>query len=67
MVAKVLGLAEVPKPADASDALAIAICHAWKRGAAVASPGGALTTAQATWLAAERSAAKSPPKRRLGS
>ena len=67
MVAKVLGLAEVPKPADASDALAIAICHAWKRGAAVASPGGSLTQAQETWLAAERSAAKSPPKRRLGS
>ncbi len=67
MVAKVLGLAEVPKPADASDALAIAICHAWKRGAAVASPNGSLTKAQETWLAAERSAAKSPPKRRLGS
>ena len=67
MVAKVLGLVEVPKPADASDALAIAICHAWKRGAAVASPGGSLTKAQETWLAAERSAAKSPPKRRLGS
>ena len=67
MVAKVLGLAEVPKPADASDALAIAICHAWKRGAAVVSPGGSLTRAQETWLAAERSAAKSPPKRRLGS
>ena len=67
MVAKVLGLAEVPKPADASDALAIAICHAWKRGAAVASPGGSLTKAQETWLAAERSAAKSPLKRRLGS
>ena len=67
MVAKVLGLAEVPKPADASDALAIAICHAWKRGAAVASLGGSLTKAQETWLAAERSAAKSPLKRRLGS
>ena len=67
MVAKVLGLVEVPKPADASDALAIAICHAWKRGAAVVSPGGALTKAQETWLAAERSAVKSPPKRRLGS
>jgi len=67
MVAKVLGLAEVPKPADASDALAIAICHAWKRGAAVASPVGSLTKAQETWLAAERFAAKSPPKRRLGS
>ena len=67
MVAKVLGLVEVPKPADASDALAIAICHAWKRGAADASPGGSLTKAQETWLAAERSAAKSPLKRRLGS
>ncbi len=67
MVARVLGLAELPKPADASDALAIAICHAWKRGATVAGPAGALTKAQETWLAAERSAAKSPPKRRLGS
>ena len=28
MVARILGLAEVPKPADAADALAIAICHA---------------------------------------
>jgi crossover junction endodeoxyribonuclease RuvC len=27
MVARVLGLAEVPEPADAADALAIAICH----------------------------------------
>jgi crossover junction endodeoxyribonuclease RuvC len=27
MVARLLGLAEVPEPADAADALAIAICH----------------------------------------
>ncbi len=27
MVARLLGLAEVPQPADAADALAIAICH----------------------------------------
>lgn len=33
MVQRLLGLAEAPKPADAADALAIAICHAW-RGAA---------------------------------
>ncbi len=65
MVAKVLGLAELPTPADASDALAIAICHAWKRGAAVAPVGGALTPAQQAWLAAERAAPKSVPKRRL--
>ena len=67
MVAKVLGLAELPKPADASDALAIAICHAWKGSATVVSPAGSLTKAQETWLAAERSASKSSPKRRLGS
>ena len=67
MVAKVLGLSEIPKPADASDALAIAICHAWKRGPAIAIPGGVPTKAQETWLAAERSASKSSPKRRLGS
>ncbi|MGH3744624.1 MAG: crossover junction endodeoxyribonuclease RuvC, partial [Mycobacteriales bacterium] len=33
MVARLLGLREVPKPADAADALALAICHGW-RGAA---------------------------------
>ncbi len=67
MVARLLGLAELPKPADASDALAIAICHAWKRGAAVAPAAGAPTKAQQAWLAAERSASKSSPKRRLTS
>lgn len=65
MVAKVLGLPELPTPADASDALAIAICHAWKRGAAVAPAAGALTPAQNAWLAAERSASRSVAKRRL--
>ena len=65
MVAKVLGLAELPTPADASDALAIAICHAWKGVATLAPTGGQLTPAQEAWLAAERSAAKSAPKRRL--
>ncbi len=33
MVARVLGLAELPSPADAADALAIAICHGWRAGA----------------------------------
>jgi len=33
MVTKVLGLAEMPKPADTADALALAITHLW-RGAA---------------------------------
>ena len=59
MVARVLGLDEPPKPADASDALALAICHAWKHGghAASATTGG-LTRAQEAWRAAEKSAAK---------
>lgn len=69
MVAVVLGLSEVPKPADAADALAIAICHAWRGGAALSSAtaSGAVTAtpAQQAWLAAERAAAKSPAKRRL--
>lgn len=30
MVARILSLTELPKPADAADALAIAICHSWR-------------------------------------
>jgi crossover junction endodeoxyribonuclease RuvC len=74
MVARVLGLAELPTPADASDALAIAICHAWRTPTVAVvrssvtggTPArGALTPAQQAWLAAERSTTKSVPKRRL--
>jgi len=32
MVTKILGLEKIPKPADAADALAIAICHGWRGG-----------------------------------
>ena len=78
MVAKILGLDEAPKPADAADALALAICHAWRGGmpggaglaagasttaAAASAPlPGSLTPAQLAWRNAEKSAAK----RRLG-
>ncbi|MFF2052038.1 crossover junction endodeoxyribonuclease RuvC [Leifsonia sp. NPDC058194] len=76
MVARILGLAEVPKPADAADALAIAICHAWRGGPAAARPAARgtgdapsadapQTPAQAAWLAAERSARASAAPRRL--
>ncbi|RFA12727.1 crossover junction endodeoxyribonuclease RuvC [Subtercola boreus] len=41
MVAKILRLEAVPKPADAADALALAICHAWR------SPLGALAAGAA--------------------
>lgn len=33
MVTRLLGLAEPPRPADASDALALAVCHLWRGGA----------------------------------
>lgn len=32
MVARILNLAEPPKPADAADAVALAICHVWRGG-----------------------------------
>ncbi|MCM3688159.1 MULTISPECIES: crossover junction endodeoxyribonuclease RuvC [Kocuria] len=32
MVVRILRLAEAPRPADAADALAIAICHGWRGG-----------------------------------
>ncbi len=34
MVARLLRLAEPPRPADAADSLALAICHIWRGGAA---------------------------------
>ncbi|GAA2173435.1 crossover junction endodeoxyribonuclease RuvC [Agrococcus versicolor] len=52
MVQRILGLAVAPRPADAADALAIAICHAWS--ARSAAPTAALTPAQQAWQAAER-------------
>ncbi len=68
MVAKILKLAEIPKPADAADALALAICHAWRRASPIsatrpnmaaakqpaATGSGTLTPAQQAWLAAEQ-------------
>ncbi|WP_182111218.1 MULTISPECIES: crossover junction endodeoxyribonuclease RuvC [unclassified Actinotalea] len=70
MVARILGLAELPTPADAADALALAICHLWRPVAAgTTSPvragtgaGGAAgatsgaTPAQLAWARAEAAA-----------
>lgn len=53
MVARILRLDELPKPADAADALALALCHAWRGGAAAASS-APLTPAQRAWADAER-------------
>lgn len=33
MVTRILRLTEAPRPADAADALAVAVCHAWRGGA----------------------------------
>jgi crossover junction endodeoxyribonuclease RuvC len=33
MVARILRMEQAPRPADAADALALAICHLWKGGA----------------------------------
>ena len=49
MVQKILNLETIPKPVDATDALALAICHIWRGG-------GNTTIAQA--LAAEQSRLK---------
>ncbi|WP_430869133.1 crossover junction endodeoxyribonuclease RuvC [Demequina aurantiaca] len=72
MVAKLLGLESIPGPADAADALAIAIAHAWRGGAGAvgtrtagtAGPAGSqgsagsATPAQQRWAEAERAARK---------
>ncbi|MGC5627897.1 crossover junction endodeoxyribonuclease RuvC [Georgenia sp. Z1344] len=44
MVRRILRLEAAPRPADAADALALAICHAWRGGATV--PGRGTATAQ---------------------
>jgi crossover junction endodeoxyribonuclease RuvC len=57
MVASILELGELPKPADAADALALAVCHLWRPAGAL--QGGdrhELTPAQRAWAAAERTA-----------
>ncbi|HZK05659.1 MAG TPA: crossover junction endodeoxyribonuclease RuvC [Actinomycetaceae bacterium] len=56
MVARILCLSEAPKPADAADALALAICHFLRAGSPTSSATGAETPAQRAWAAAERAA-----------
>lgn len=68
MVRRILGLTQRPKPADAADALALALCHLWRGAPAIASqttgppaatPGSGATPAQRAWAQAEASARRS--------
>ena len=68
MIARILGLDAPPRPADAADALAIAICHSW-RGTGLLGAGddssvsvslsgrltskGSMTPAQRAWAEAQ--------------
>lgn len=63
MVQRILRMDAPPKPADAADALALAICHGWRTGPAspaalgsTIAPNGGLTPAQVAWRTAEKSA-----------
>ena len=54
MVARVLRLDVLPQPADAADALALALCHAWRGSASAPSSTAPLTPAQRAWADAEK-------------
>ncbi|MBO9555705.1 crossover junction endodeoxyribonuclease RuvC [Cellulomonas sp.] len=59
MVARLLSLDELPRPADAADALALAVCHLWRPAGALGAPQrapGSMTSAQRAWAAAEQAA-----------
>ncbi len=65
MVRRLLGVDVPTSPPDAADALAIAICHAWRGavpGAAGRDPHAIATRAQARWAEAERAARRTQGK-----
>lgn len=58
MVTQILGLKEIPKPADSADALAIAITAGWRSSSVVNA--GDLTSSQLAWQSAEVATKKKP-------
>ena len=58
MVVRILGLDELPRPADAADALALAICHLWRGGSLTPIASGAVTAAQRQWADAAAAAGR---------
>jgi len=69
MVTRILALPERPRPADASDALALAICHLWRDGTAMvaATSKTAATPAQRAWVEATQAAQKAQAAARRSS
>ena len=68
MITRLLRLPESPKPADAADALALAVCHLWRDGTATRAladgpPAGAATAAQRRWVAAAQEARRAAARR----
>jgi crossover junction endodeoxyribonuclease RuvC len=71
MVTRLLNLAETPKPADAADALAIAICHVWRapmraKLAEAQARAAELASKHKAKLAAASKAVGSPTKKAAG-
>jgi crossover junction endodeoxyribonuclease RuvC len=64
MVMRLLGLDAAPKPADASDALALAICHLW-RGDSSARLAAAAAAAPKSRIPRTAAAARTAPGRRI--
>jgi crossover junction endodeoxyribonuclease RuvC len=64
MVVRLLGLTEVPRPADAADALALAICHLW-RGDTSARLAAAAAAAPKSRIPRSAAAARPAPGRRV--
>lgn len=69
MVTRILRLTEMPRPADAADALALAICHVWRGGstarvdAAVEAAAALAARQRRAFLQARRSSATNPGAR----
>lgn len=66
MVTRLLRLDEPPKPADAADALALAIAHAWRSGVAFSQGAEGTTAAQKLWRDAEAKSKVSKNKEKPG-
>jgi crossover junction endodeoxyribonuclease RuvC len=66
MVVRILRLTEPPRPADAADALALAIAHAWRSGNSLAAGTDGTTAAQQLWRDAETRAKTKKNKEKPG-